>query len=198
VSLDEPTAAQYQATKGLDHFETVMSNIRSMVFGASVVGVGFLVHADNAYQIPDMVTLGRSLGATYTHLRPIVGLDDYSWVPDVLPLLKTVSTLPDVSAPLGRFEDLWRNQRGLWKRGYTICRGSELVPCVGADGTLWVCPNTRGVRPLGNLLEESLEDIWERRQRQWVGPDCRIACRNHELNRTLDYICQSGQHPEFV
>ena len=69
---------------------------------------------------------------------------------------------------------------------------------VMADGTVWVCPNTRGLRSLGSLANEPFSTIWARRPTQHVGGDCRIACRNHELNRTLDYICSERLHAEFV
>ena len=76
-----------------------------------------------------------------------------------------------------------------------------VVPCIGADGSLWVCPNTRMIRKLGDLNKESFREIWECRPVQFVGEDCRIACRNHELNRTLEFVCGKplwDEHGAFV
>lgn len=129
----------------------------------------------------------------YIQFRPVVGLRNYDWVPITLATLDELEG-EDVIISRQRFLDLYRQER----RAYTVCRGSELTPCIGADGTLWVCPNTRGLRPLGDLAVESFRAIWERRPPQPVGPDCRTACRNHFLNQTLNYVCRRGPHDAFV
>ena len=196
VSLDELSPNAYRESKGIQAHETVTQNIQRLAeHDGTVLGVGFLLHEDNYADAPKMQILARQLGADYAQLRPVVGLDKYGWVPEAL---RVLDALDGASVNRQRFVDLYDNWRGEYERGYTICRGSELVPCVGADGMLWVCPNMRGKRKLGDLSKETFADVWVRRETQMVGADCRIACRNHYLNQTLDYVCEEQIHGEFV
>ncbi len=162
--------------------------------GEPTIGVGFLLDSANWRDAPAMAALARSLGVDYCQLRPIVAESaDYGWVAEALPTLQALEgTRTYVS--LDRFRELLYGS----PRAYTVCRGSELVPCVTADGSVWVCPNTRGLRWLGDLKHETFAAIWARRPEQRVGPDCRVACRNHALATTLEYVCGTGPHDGFV
>lgn len=197
VSLDALGAISYKETKGVDLFDLVTDGIRLLARAkrSTTLGLGFLLHKDNYQFEMSMINLARDLGVDYCQFRPVVqeGMD-YGWIPAALELLGRHSHNPDVYVSRQRFLDLHSGQA----RGYTVCRGSALVPCVGADGTLWVCPNTRGKRALGNLKSESFAEIWARRPVQTVGEDCRMACRNHALNETLEYVCGEGAHDAFV
>lgn len=196
VSLDEVDKESYRRSKGASAFDTVLRNTRQLAQEV-FVGLGFLVHEKNYEYIDKMVELGKKVDADYVHVHPIVADVSYHWIPDALEILEY-----DWGYPLfyseKRFWDLYYYWVGSWSRGYSICRGSELVPCIGADGTVWVCPNMRGKRPLGNLQEETFAEIWARREVQKVGPDCRIACRNHALNTVLEYACTPQLHEDFV
>jgi len=198
VSLDAATPEAYAEDKGVDGFWRAVetANGLSACDPGPVIGVGFLLNETNWPDASLMAAL--PLRADYLQFRPAVGLDDYSWVPDALALPVLAQMTSRLYVSCRRFEELWQAQNGTWKRGYAICRASALVPCVGAKGELWVCPNMRGKRKLGELANERFEDIWARRPEQYVGEDCRIACRNEELNRTLEYVCGDGPHKEFV
>jgi MoaA/NifB/PqqE/SkfB family radical SAM enzyme len=194
VSLDEVDAGSYLEMKGANRFVDVLDNIQRWARHAATVGVGFLLHDGNWRDADDMVALGVGAGASYVQFRPTVGLPDYSWVPDALAALGAWDD-GFVYISRQRFLDM---MAGEWERGYTRCRASELVPCVGAGGEVWVCPNTRGTRFLGNLRDKPFADIWERRRPQFVGDDCRVSCRNHALNETLEYVCSEAEHGNFV
>jgi MoaA/NifB/PqqE/SkfB family radical SAM enzyme len=190
-SLDEATPKQYHASKGVHKFWTVLENVCALI-GKTTVGMGFILHEGNYRQAPRMVELARGYGADYCQLRPIVGAADYSWLPECVEILHELDD-PFVYVSYQRFAQVDRAERC-----YEECRGSELVPCIGATGELWVCPNTRGLRSLGNLHHATLKELWDRRERQMVGNDCRAVCRNHALNETLEYICSASPHMEFV
>jgi MoaA/NifB/PqqE/SkfB family radical SAM enzyme len=196
VSLDEATPQQYKQSKGVNAYFPVIGTIQSLA-GKTVVGVGFLLHGGNYHQAPKMAAIAKDLGADYVQFRPVVGLGDYEWLVPCLDILRAIDD-PFVYVSFRRFEDLLHSHQGCYERQYGVCRASELTPCIGADGTLWVCPNTRGIRALGNLREESFEEIWARRETQFVGDDCRIACRNDAGNETLEYVCSVAPHMEFV
>lgn len=204
VSLDEIRPEAYRKAKWRDCLDQVIDNVRKLVAAKedTVLGLGFLIHKDNIDDIGNMVRLGHTLGVDYVQFRPVVGLADYGWSPRALEILDQMrDDWGDfVIVARERFNELAAQRRGEWERGYDVCRGSELVPCIGANGTLWVCPNTRGIedRSLGSLVDYSLAKLWKGRDTQYVDSDCRIACRNHNLNRTLQYICESGPHNGFV
>jgi MoaA/NifB/PqqE/SkfB family radical SAM enzyme len=197
VSLDAVGADEYRTVKGADVFWRAVETIQQLVTarrgGTLTVGVGFLLDSDNWRDAAAMATLALALGADYAQFRPIVGLSAYAWVMDALPTLDAL-TGENIYVSRQRFIDL----RDGTQRCYTVCRASELVPCIGADGTVWVCPNTRGLRSLGNLHDQTFPEIWERRPDQLVGADCRVACRNHALNETLEHVCGVGPHDAFV
>lgn len=224
ISLDADNATDYRRIKGVNAFDQVCETVRLLtVIGtplpngpmatsernrkifeklltgrayASVIGVGFLLDAHTWQRAEAMQRLGESLGADYVQFRPIAGLDTYGWVPDALAELHRLGAMHSRD----RFTDLYDDWRGVYERGYSVCRGSELVPTIGSDGTVWVCPNTRGIegRALGNIHEDTFEDIWGRRETQMVGYDCEPTCRHHALNRTLALVCEPQEHEAFV
>ena len=46
---------------------------------------------------------------------------------------------------------------------YKKCFGSQLQPCLGADGNIYVCPQLRGYKEYsyGSLYEKSFKEIWD-------------------------------------
>lgn len=198
VSLDVATPSEYLEMKGKSYFNRVVGTVESLVKFRGVyrpaIGLGFLLKGDDIGHIPAMVNTARSLGVDYAQFRPAVGMDDYSWVPGALDFLSRYDADPLVIIHWARFREMVS-----FHRSYSVCRGSALVPCIGADGRMWVCPNTRGERLLGDLQEAAFRTVWARRGEQLVGDDCRDACRNHALNETLELVCrQPSSHDCFV
>jgi MoaA/NifB/PqqE/SkfB family radical SAM enzyme len=197
VSLDAVNPVNYEMTKGGPFFGIVRANIRRLVAENSnaAIGVGFLLDTVSYSMIPTAIREARAMGATYCQFRPVVMEGQgYSWVHYALDILSNLKA-PDVYYSQERFIELMEGRN----RNYTVCRAAELVPCIGAGGEVWVCPNTRGKRLIGNLSEGGFATVWEKRSEQLVGDDCRAACRNHALNETLEYICgEGGPHDGFV
>jgi len=197
VSLDAASAESYARVKGADRFDNVCGTIVELSKRTRTLGVGFLLSDENLRHVFSMRRLGQELGVDYVQFRPVAGLDSYDWVDAALENLAQL--LSPVYSP-DRFRDLMDDKYSNYARGYTTCRASELVPAIGADGTVWVCPNTRGMkgRSLGNLHEETFARLWARRPTQCVGDDCEPTCRNHQLNKTLELVCAEQAHEEFV
>jgi MoaA/NifB/PqqE/SkfB family radical SAM enzyme len=133
--------------------------------------------------------------------RPLVvdGMD-YSWVPrciEALTSLEEVDHLPGLRWARYKFEDLVVDNCG---RNYSECFSTHFTATIGSRGEVWECVNRMGKTQIGNLLEEDLADIWERKPRSREDlTDCRILCRNHELNKTLWQIYgPSPVHAEFI
>ena len=73
--------------------------------------------------------------------------------------------------------------------------GSQIQPCIGADGHVYVCPNHRGYKQYsyGSLKEKSFKEIWldmEKRNSVMNQIDnvecfsnCTQLCKPHESNK---------------
>ena len=95
-----------------------------------------------------------------------------------------------------KFEDL-ANDREKFGRNYKKCLGSQLSPCVGADGHVYVCTNHRGWKQYsyGSLYDNSFKNIWNNLQkRQEVMntiesvecfKNCTKLCKPHESNKAM-------------
>jgi sulfatase maturation enzyme AslB (radical SAM superfamily) len=96
-----------------------------------------------------------------------------------------------------KFEDL-SNDREKYGRNYKKCLGSQISPCVGADGHIYVCTNHRGWKQYsyGCLYDDkSFKQIWQDIQkRQQVMnqienvecfKNCTKLCKPHESNKAM-------------
>jgi len=80
---------------------------------------------------------------------------------------------------------------------YKKCLGSQIMPCVGADGHVYVCPSMRGMREYsyGSLYEKSFKEIWDdiqtRKERMYKVEEvdcfsnCTQLCKPHETNKVM-------------
>lgn len=210
VSLDAHTPDQYAAEKRTpaSNFARACQAIRSMTGGTSVVGVSFLLHEHNYGQAAEMVALARSLGASYTTLRPTirthpdqpgVPVGDRAWVAQAMPLLEHLAKEPDVEVDPARFL-----QWATWQQHpFSTCHGIKLNATITPDGRMWVCPNRREFGDqhslLGDLRTESFGSIWARHPGHLpVDANCRAMCRLGPLSETLDQVLAPRPHSEFL
>ena len=208
VSLDAVDAETYGREKAVaaHRFQAACDGIVHLSGRKTAVGVSFLLHGQNWMRAWEMVTLARSLGATYTTFRPAIRFsadqpsqptDERIWISDAVSLLTDVASEADVELDIARFL-AYRDWRG---HGYSSCEGIRLNTTITPDGRLWVCPNRRGMSDscLGDLNEESFADIWSRHPRSFaVNKDCRVMCRLHSVNQTLAAISTPRPHEAFV
>jgi MoaA/NifB/PqqE/SkfB family radical SAM enzyme len=210
VSLDAHTPEQYAAEKRTpqSNFARACHVIQTLSGGSCAVGVSFLLHERNYGHAEDMVALSRSLGATYTTLRPTirtqpdapgVPVGDRTWVAQALPMLDLLSRQPDVEVDPARFL-----QWAAWQQHpYTTCHGIKLNATITPDGRMWVCPNRReygdGHSLLGDLRTHSFAEVWLNHPAHLsVDKDCRAMCRLHPVNETLSAVYASRPHSEFI
>ena len=93
--------------------------------------------------------------------------------------------------------------RSLFGRRYKKCMGSQIQPCVGADGNVYVCTNHRGYKQYsyGSLHEKSFKEVWDdvqERKRIMNQIDnvecfknCTQLCKPHESNKAVWDIYQA-------
>lgn len=209
VSLDECTPATYKASKGVDRFEAATKGIRLLVEaeGNATIGVGFLIHKDNANQVHEMVRLARSLGVDYVQFRPTIHFEqddpgalveaDTAWIRRATGMLNAYKHDSFVIADRDRF-DMYANWRG---HGYSTCNWSALQTVITPNGKVWRCTNKREHPDacLGDLSAESFADVWARSGGPCqVDGACRVLCRGHIANLTLDKVMQEMPHGNFI
>lgn len=207
VSMDECTRESFRASKGVDRFEQVCDGVRRLALapGAATVGVGFLLHEGNWPQARNMRDLGKQLGVDYVQFRPLIAYgeqpnrpaEDPTWVRHALHQLDLMRSDPFVIADAERFT-MYRDWAG---HGYPTCNWSAMQAAITPNGKVWRCTDKREHADalLGDLSVDSFADIW----RQAGGPcavtdTCRLMCRGHIANITLDAIMTEPAHVNFI
>lgn len=208
VSLDECTPEAFKASKGVNRFEAVLGGIRNLVAakGKATVGVGFLLHTGNCDDVDAMVALGKTLGVDYVQFRPIIAYDqaapnqlveDTAWVNRAINNLRKHAGDPFVQADPWRFE-MYRDWNG---HNYQTCNWSAMQTVITPNGKVWRCLNKREHPEalLGDLTTTNFADIWARVGGPCaVDSKCRVMCRGHIANLTLDSIMTEPVHANFV
>lgn len=207
-SMDAADEARYTADKGVSAttWAKLLRHIRLMAdVGKATVGVSYLLREDTWAQAEEMLLLARGLGATYATFRPLIETDpdhpdvcitDRRWITKAAPLLRMLAKEPDVELDVPRFE-AYRDWTG---RSYDTCYGIVLSTVVTPDGRMWDCCQRRGEPGscLGDLRTESFATIWRRRQPRTDLRGCRVMCRLHLMNETLDAVMARREHGDFL
>jgi MoaA/NifB/PqqE/SkfB family radical SAM enzyme len=208
VSLDECTPGDFLVSKGVNRWGHVISGIKELVAapGPATTGVGFLLHANNYRQIYHMVELGKDLGVDYVQFRPIVNYDQDQpgvrvesavWIDEAIQLLRQYDGDSFVQADPERFA-MYRDWEG---HGYHTCNWAALQTVITPNGQVWRCTNKRGIPDglLGDLTQDSFASIWQRAGGTCqVNDRCRVLCRGHLANLTLDAIMTEPAHANFI
>lgn len=203
VSLDECTREDFKQSKGIDRFTKVLEGIERLVKseGKSTIGLGFLLHYNNYQKVDEMTTLGKKLNVDYIQFRPIINynLDNPSILQANPDWIDYVVSSKDsfVILDRDRFTD-YQNWQG---HGYKTCNWSALQTVITPNGKVWTCVNKRGIESalLGDLTQESFASIWNRSGKPCtVDSMCRIMCRGHQANKTLNKILTQPSHSNFI
>lgn len=211
VSLDAADEDSYSRDKGVTakRFHDACDGIRRLVAadGAAAVGVGYLVTEQNWRASAAAADLAAELGADYLQLRPTVHFDqanpgtpseDTSWLDDALRVIENLQRRHDgfLVADLDRF----RMYRGWDGHGYGTCWWSGLQSVVTPNGKMWTCVNKREhpAAEIGDLSVEPFERIWARHRLAKVDGSCRVMCRGHLPNLTVDELMTPRNHGAFV
>lgn len=171
----------------------------------TVFGRGRLLDATNCgpKQLAQYVAEWEVSPAHYLQFRPLIEPGTSTvWIHN---LLNDLCVWHEYKFPDGRYLDTSRQKfldyldSAQGNRGYSTCRACRFIGVIGADGEVWQCVNRRGITSLGNLNSESLHTIWRNAPYSFpVDDDCRIMCRGHALNVTLEQrVFGSVRHGEF-
>jgi MoaA/NifB/PqqE/SkfB family radical SAM enzyme len=215
-SIDAGTKETYEKVrrpKKNTGWDKMLSNLKTLIKvnnekGKKIdIGVGFVITPDTYKEIVDYAKTFKDLGLDYCQFKPeIVNREreegrqrsvDF-WNNEVEPLLKEAKKiLGDLFQVNGyKLTDLERDP-ALYGRTYKKCLGSQLQPCLGADGHVYVCPNHRGYKQYsyGSLHEKSFKEIWnDLKTRQTIMDkinnaerfcNCTQLCKPHESNKAM-------------
>lgn len=208
VSLDECTPEDFAASKGVNRFNNVLAGINHLVAaeGKATIGVGFLLHRGNYNKVDDMVKLGEELGVDYVQFRPIINyeqaapnqlVEDVQWINGAINNLRKHAGNPKVVTDTWRFE-MYRDWNG---HNYKTCNWSAMQTVITPNGKVWRCTNKREHSDalLGDLTVDDFQTIWKRSGGPCtVNDGCRVMCRGHISNITLDAVLIEPHHPNFI
>jgi MoaA/NifB/PqqE/SkfB family radical SAM enzyme len=187
VSLDATTPATYARVRGVDALDKVLANLdrfralrRERGSERPRVSLWMTALRDNVAEIPGLVPLAQRVGAVGIHLQRLVynglGLarEDRSLYGRLqaaeraaiheaelaaraagLEFSASGATAPEVSLSPSHADRPWSACRRPWSLVYVTVHGNVLPCCIAP----WITTNYDGII-LGNLYEQSLEDIW--------------------------------------
>jgi GTP 3',8-cyclase len=207
VSLDEVDATSYQKHKGANRFAAARAGVLALVDakGPATIGVGFLIHEGNWQKVAQMVDLAHWMGVDYVQLRPTIEYTQQSpslapteplWMDDAIDALRVYERNPFVSVDIPRFE-AYRDWEG---HGYSTCNWSAMQTVITPNGKVWTCVNKRERADalLGDLNSNSFAQVWSNVRPCAVTDTCRVMCRGHVANITLDAILRKPEHENFI
>ncbi|HQJ16035.1 MAG TPA: radical SAM protein [Candidatus Omnitrophota bacterium] len=221
ISLNAGTASTYAGVHraATADFQKVITNIETAVRIKKknrlvcVIGVQFLLLAQNYREAPALARLMRSLGVDYFSLKP------YSRHP-----LSGAGPAQDISAramdfvrqrtsrcETGTFKVILRQdmmQRLSEGKTYDRCLGLPFAAHITAAGDVYPCSVFLGQKDfiMGNINKQSFKQIWEGRKRRAVMElisargvsGCRAVCRLDAVNRYLWELKHPGPHVNFI
>ena len=187
VSLDASTRATYSRIRGVDAFDKVVENLERLAALRGELEVArphlslwLTALKDNIDEIPGLVPLAIRTGASAIHLQRLVynGLgmatEDQSLFGRLeareAEMIRTAEAAakaagivfsasgagaPEVSLTAPQADQPWSACRRPWSLVYVTVHGNVLPCCIAP----WITSDYDGII-LGNLYQESLEEIW--------------------------------------
>ena len=171
------------------------------------LGTGMVITPDTYKEIVDFAKVFGDLDLDYCQYKPEVVNREREggiqrevefWDEEIKPRLKEAKVILGDKYQINGYhlEDLAEDPTILGRR-YKKCLGSQIQPCIGADGNVYVCTNHRGYKQYsyGNLCDKTFKEIWndvETRQKIMHQIDdvecfsnCTELCKPHESNKIL-------------
>lgn len=228
ISVDAGTENTYNTvrrTKANQNWQKMVSNVETLIEvnnrkGKKIdIGVGFVITPDSYKEIVDFAKFFSKYDLTYCQYKPeIVNRERengkqreiHFWKNDVNPLLEEAKYILGDKFQINGYKlnDL-ENDPHFFGRNYKKCFGSQIQPCIGADGHVYVCTNHRGYKEYsyGSLYEKSFEEIWEdietrnavmnQIENVECFSNCTQLCKPHESNKAIWEINNNLGNEEY-
>lgn len=223
ISVDSGSPETYNRIRHASQWNdwnTMVANLKKLIARNSYssspidIGVGFVVTPDNIDDVVPFARFFKDFDLTYCQFKPeIVNIErEHGKQRSGNFWNEAASRLQDAKSILGdkfqingyKLEDL-RIRPEDYGRSYRKCLGSQVSPCVGAEGRVYVCTNHRGhpQYSYGSIHEKSFPDIWRDMQTRAAIMHqidnvekfacCTKLCKPHESNKMLWELYQ-GYH----
>tara|TARA_R100001377_G_C3178185_1_gene105587 strand:+ start:81 stop:1055 length:975 start_codon:yes stop_codon:yes gene_type:complete len=184
------------------------------------IGVGFVITPDTYEEIVDFAKVFAEYDVDYCQFKPEVvnrereeGVqrEQDFWNNEVEPLLKEAKAILGGKFQINGYKlsDLEEDPE-FFGRTYKKCLGSQVQPCVGADGHVYVCTNHRGYKQYsyGSLHESTFSAIWgDIHKKQEVMQvieekecfsNCTQLCKPHESNKAVWEIYNNLDNEKYL
>lgn len=188
VSLDAGTKETYAKIHGVKQktFVNVLSNIEMFKTAHPnvKVGIAYMLMGNNLDEIERIIKIFKNIiEVDYIQFRPLLNTS-FLMRRDIIDDLLDYST--NDFKVLFSFDRLFNRTERRYKR----CIGNFFVTVIDAKKDVYICCHMRGVDKfkIGNVMNESLRDIWGKRYEPVVTDKCPKLCRFHYANNMLQEI----------
>lgn len=201
-SLDAADPKLHLELHRQDDHPRIIANLRALAEapGPATVGTGYFINEANVH---DLVTCGKLIkdcGADYIQYKSYSGVAIAPGLHErMLAELTEALSLDDERFDVHIVERIFSNDTHQ-VRGYSRCHWQAFKPVIGADGDVFLCAQKRtrtgdgegiaGV--IGNVLDQSFEDVWRGERRREVLRTLRLQdcpfCVHHQQNQTLEFL----------
>jgi GTP 3',8-cyclase len=221
ISVDSGTKESYNSirrAKGRQDWDRMVENLTKLIEvnkskGNKIdIGVGYVISPDTYHEIVDFANFFKDFDLTYCQYKPEIIIredggqqrDLEFWRDKVGPALEEAEKILGDKFQINgyKLEDL-ATDRENFGRNYKRCLGSQISPCVGADGHIYVCTNHRGWKQYsyGCLYDgKSFKEIWNDMQSRHkvmnqienveCFSNCTKLCKPHESNKAIWSIAE--------
>lgn len=195
-SLDASTPETHAALHRRDDFAVITANLRALAAasGPATVGTGYFINERNVEEIAAAARLVKSLGADYIQFKTYSGLPFPPALHErVLAEIERTFALSCNGFDVHVMERIFENS-AFQVRGYSRCHFQAMKAIINADGNLYLCAQKRTdpEARIGNILENTLEEIWNGPRRREVVENLCLAgcpyCVHDRQNKLLEFL----------
>lgn len=226
ISIDASNEKMYNEIRGLNKengWERTLANLELLLNARDIsgynpdIGLGYVITPDNYRGIVEFAKFFDNYAIDYVQYKPEIITPERNnefqrnvdfWMKEVGPLLAEAKDILDDRFMINGYKlsDL-KNDTEKFGRNYKKCFGSQIQPCVGASGEVYVCPNLRGYKKYsyGNINDSSFKSIWScinKKQEimkvieeEEKFSNCMQLCKCHQSNKKIWEIYQDLTYP---
>ena len=197
VSVDAATnETHYNLHRGGKRdWDKVIANIEQAVAlkTGCTIGIQMVLLKENEDEVKDLAAIARHLGVNWFVVKPF---SVHPFQDDSLVHQGDVSKILEIEGVRGEtFRRLFK------ERDYSVCYGVNFISNIDCYGNVTVC-NTLTRKEeynLGNIYQESFEEIWKRRPGEFNIEECkREVCRMDKQNLYLWQLKNPSPHKNFI
>jgi len=231
ISIGAATAETFKKCHGTDDFNKIINNVKEFVRVKKelkkdvAIGLSMMVHPENYHELYEEAKIAKELGVDYFQGKPLnqIGSENKTWwFENVIPLFKKAKEeLEDenfkiltAQYTLDKYGDKGADfiseitpSLEIPEEEENKCYVHHFITSILANGDIAFCKNLRDKKEfiLGNLNEQTMEEIWHSDKRKEIidkinNQGCNAFCQSGQLNKILKKIKSPNKkmHPNFL